>query len=339
MKTTKAIIIILLIFIIGFCAYIAIQPNSYNTQRSRVIKAPPELLYNQVNDFKSWENWFPWVKKESDIQISYPVQINGIANSYAWVGKHSNGNIKTLTENAFDSISQEVQFDDFPMSKMYWKFKSVDEGTEVTWGLRADEVPFILKFFALINGGIDTMIGPDYEQGLKTLDSLVIEKMSKFDITINGIKEYGGGFYLYKTTNANNNTISATMAQQYGSIGMFMAKNNIAVNGMPLTVYQDMNMEEGTVIMSNGIPVSEKANITDNSGILCGYIPKTKVLKTTLQGNYTNLSKAWEESMKYLAENNLEQSDIKPFEIYTNDPGNFPNPADWITEIYIPIKE
>ena len=93
-----------------------------------------------------------------------------------------------------------------------------------------------------------------------------------------------------------------------------------------------------TVIMSNGIPVSEKVTITDDSGVLCGYIPKTKVLKTTLKGNYTNLSKAWTESMNYLAENNLEQSDIKPFEIYTNDPGDFPNPADWITEIYIPLK-
>ena len=42
--------------------------------------------------------------------------------------------------------------------------------------------------------------------------------------------------------------------------------------------------------------------------------------------------------MAYLVKNNLEQSEEKPFEIYTTDPGNYPNPADWITEIYIPIK-
>ena len=55
------------------------------------------------------------------------------------------------------------------------------------------------------------------------------------------------------------------------------------MNGMPFTIYQEMNMEDGTVIMSNAIPVSQKIDITDDSGILCGYIPKTKVLKTTLK--------------------------------------------------------
>lgn len=339
MKTAKVIIIILLIFIIGSCGYIAVQPNSYDIQRSKVIKAPAELLFNQINDFKNWESWSPWVEKEPDLQITYPEQTSGIGGSYSWVGKDGPGTMKTLAVSEYDSISQEMQFGSFPPSNVYWKFDKADEGTKVTWGMKADQVPFLLKFFAVISGGMDKMIGPDYERGLEKLDSLVIKSMGKFEVSINGVKEYGGGFYLYKTTNATNDNISATMAQQYGSIGMFMAKNNIAMNGMPLTVYQDMNMDDGTVIMSNGIPVSEKINIIDDSGVLCGYIPKTKVLKTTLKGNYTNLSRAWAESMNYLAENNLEQSDVKPFEIYTNDPGDFPNPADWVTEIYIPIKK
>ncbi|WP_347922444.1 SRPBCC family protein [Pontimicrobium sp. SW4] len=340
MKTAKVIIIILLIFIIGSCGYIAVQPNSYDIQRSRVIKAPAELLFNQINDFKNWESWSPWVEKEPNLQISYPEQTSGVGGSYSWIGEDGPGNMKTLAVSPFDSISQEMQFDDFPPSNVYWKFDKVDEGTKVTWGMKADEVPFLLKFFAAISGGMDKMVGPDYERGLEKLDSLIIDSMSKFEVTIQGIKEYGGGFYLYKTTNATNENISAIMGEQYGSIHMFMAKKDIQMNGMPLTVYQDMNMDDGTVIMSNGIPVSEKITITDDSsGVLCGYIPKTKVVKTTLKGNYTNLSKAWEETMKYLTDNNIEQSNIKPFEIYTNDPGNFPNPADWITEIYIPIKE
>ena len=62
------------------------------------------------------------------------------------------------------------------------------------------------------------------------------------------------------------------------------------------------------------------------------------VLKTVLLGNYTNLTQAWAETMTHLSSNNLEASDIKPFEIYTTDPGQVPNPADWRTEIYIPLK-
>jgi effector-binding domain-containing protein len=90
--------------------------------------------------------------------------------------------------------------------------------------------------------------------------------------------------------------------------------------------------------MSNGIPVKERIKIPEGSDISINFIPKMKVLKTTLTGNYTNLPKAWEATMKHLADNNIEQSEHEPFEIYTTDPGNFPNPADWVTEIYIPIK-
>ena len=67
-------------------------------------------------------------------------------------------------------------------------------------------------------------------------------------------------------------------------------------------------MEPGNVIMSNAIPTRDKVDVAKESQVLCGYIPKTKVLKTTLKGNYTNLPKAWEETMVYLAKNNLSQS-------------------------------
>ena len=339
MRTAKIVIIIILIIFIGSCVYVAVQTNSYDVFRTRTIKAPTQLLFNEVNDFKNWEVWSPWIEKDPSIAITYPEQTSGVGGSYSWTSDDGNGTMKTLMVSPYDSISHEMKFDNFSPSTVYWQFEKVDTGTKVTWGMRANDLPFLLKFFSAISGGMDKMVGPDYERGLEKLDSVVVESMSKFEVSIEGVKEYGGGFYLYTTTNATNENISATMGQQYGKIGMFMGKNNIQMNGMPLTVYQEMNMNDGTVIMSNGIPVAEKIDIKDDSGVLCGYIPKTKVIKTVLKGNYTNLSKAWEQTMQYLADNNIEQSDIKPFEIYTNDPGNFPNPADWITEIYIPINE
>ncbi len=339
MKAAKYIIIILLIIIIGSCTYVAVQPNNYDITRTRTINAPAAVIFNNVNDFKNWESWSPWIEREPTIKITYPEQTSGIGGSYSWEGKDGIGTMKTLMASPYDSISQEMQFENFPPSNVYWKFDKTEKGTNVTWGMKSDNVPFLLKFFALFNGGMDNMIGPDYERGLEKLDSLIIESMSKYEVAINGVTEHGGGFYLYKTTNANNSNISQTMGQQYGAIGMYMGQHNIAMNGMPFTIYHDMNFENSTVIMSNAIPVTEKITITGNSDIQCGYQPKQKVLKTTLKGNYTNLPKAWQAAMKHLANNNLEQSTEKPFEIYTNDPGDFPNPANWITEIYIPLKD
>ena len=340
MKSLKYLLFLLLILVIGFSIYIAVQPNSFEVTRTRTIKAPAAVIYNNVIDFKNWEAWSSWAEADPDLVITLPENTKGVDGHYSWKDKDGIGTMKTISATANESIQQEMQFEDFPKSDVTWKFNSNNDGsTEVSWNISGENLPFMFKAFTAVMGGMEKQIAPHYERSLEKLDSIVINSMKAYNVKVNGITEYGGGFYLYKTINANNSNISSIMAQQYGSIGLFMGQNNIAMNGMPFTIYHDMNMENGTVIMSNGMPVKEKILITGDSNILCDYLPKMKVLKATLKGNYSNLSEAWKTTMTYIAENNIEQSEQKPFEIYTTDPGDFPNPADWITEIYIPIKE
>ncbi|MCC1484494.1 SRPBCC family protein [Winogradskyella immobilis] len=339
MKTLKYIIFLLLIAGIGFSIYIAVQPNSFEVSRSRVIKAPNAVVYNNVIDFKNWEAWSVWVEKDPETIITLPEKTKGIGGSYSWVDSNGSGTMKTLSITPNTSIEQELQFDDFEPSNIQWNFETTENNaTKVTWKMNSDKVPFIFKASALFSGGFEQMIGPDFERGLEKLDSIVVESTKQYSITQNGVTEYGGGFYLYKTTSANNSNISSTMGQQFGQIIAYTIKNNITPNGMPFTIYENMDLEDGNVIMSQAIPVASKITITDDSNIISGFIPKIKVLKATLKGNYTYLSEAWAQVMKYIADNNIEQTDVKPFEIYITDPDNYPNPADWITEIYIPIK-
>jgi effector-binding domain-containing protein len=57
-----------------------------------------------------------------------------------------------------------------------------------------------------------------------------------------------------------------------------------------------------------------------------------------LKGKYEHLSKAYDKAQNYIAENNLQvHPTAKMFEVYANDPGEVSNPAEWLTEIYIPI--
>jgi effector-binding domain-containing protein len=340
MKALKFIIFLLLILIIGACTYVAVQPNHYEVVRTRTIDAPAAVIYNNVIDFKNWETWSAWIEKKPDTKITYPEQTTGVGGHYSWEDDDGIGNMKTIAATPPKYIEQSLQFEDFEPSKVTWNFDATEGSkTKVTWTMKGEKVPFGFKLFAVFSGGFDNMIGPDFERGLERLDSLVVESTKKHEITVNGITEYGGGFYLYKTTNAKDSNISQKMAEQFGSLMAYITQNNIAMAGMPLTIYNEMNPENGTVIMSNGLPVNQKIEVAKDSDISCGYMQKTKVLKTTLKGNYTYLADAWDVALKYIAENNLVQSDAKPFEIYTNDPGDFPNPADWITEIYIPIME
>ena len=340
-KAIKYIFFLLLIIVIGLAIYIGVQPNSYEVTRSRDIAAPAAVIYDNVIDYKNWQEWNSWVEADPEMTITYPDKTEGVGGSYQWEDKDGVGTMTTLEAKEDELIKQQMQFAEFPPSDISWAFtpKENGAGTSVTWTIEGKDLPFMFKAFSTFMGGMEKQIAPHFERGLEKLDSVVVASMDKYEVNIEGIKEYGGGFYLYKTTNADASNISSKMGEHYGSIGAFMGQNNIQMTGMPLTVYLDMNQEDGTVIMSNGLPVSERITVPPGSDIQCGYIPKTAVLKASLNGNYNHLEKAWGEAMAYIEKNGLQTSELKPFEIYTNDPGDFPNPADWRTEIFIPIIE
>ncbi|MGC6430887.1 MAG: SRPBCC family protein [Jejuia sp.] len=339
MKAFKYIVFLILIAIIGLAIYIAVQPNEFEVSRSKTLNAPAAVVYDNVIDFKNWEAWSSWAEADPDMKITLAENTRGIGGSYQWEDKDGIGTMKNTATVANESITQEMQFADFPKSDVTWQFaQNADGTTDATWTISGKDLGFGFKMFSTLMGGMEKQIGPHYERSLEKLDSILVADMAKFDIAVNGVTEYGGGFYVYKTTSANGANISNIMAKQYGEIVGFMTQNSIPFNGMPFTIYNDMNPENGNIIMSNAIPVVNKVNVPSDSEILCGFMSNTKALKTTLKGNYTNLPKAWEAAMSHLAKNGLEQSEVKPFEIYTNDPGDFPNPKDWTTEIYIPIK-
>jgi effector-binding domain-containing protein len=338
MKALKYILLLLLIVIIGFSIYIAVQPNSFEVTRTRTINAPQSVVYNNVIDFKNWEAWNSWVEEKPEIIVTLPEQTKGIGGSYSWEDDGEIGSMKTIATEPMSSITQEMQFGENPSSDVKWKLKPNEDGTtDVTWTIKGDNMSFGFKAYVTVMGGMENIIGSHYERGLTLLDSVLQEEMKVFSIDIDGVTEYGGGFYMYKTTAATPANISQIMGRQYDEILGYMAKNNIKQTGMPFTIYNEPDAN-GNVVMSNAIPILNKVEVDDESNVLCGYIPKTKALKTTLKGNYTNLTMAWKEAYEYIANNNLEQTDIKPFEIYQNDPGIVHNPAEWITETYIPIK-
>lgn len=57
-----------------------------------------------------------------------------------------------------------------------------------------------------------------------------------------------------------------------------------------------------------------------------------------MKGNYKHLPEAYTKGRQYMEENDLQADpNGKMFEVYVTDPEETPNPANWLTEIYIPI--
>lgn len=330
----------MLIVVIGGAIYIAVQPNSFKVTRSITIKAPAEVIYNNVIDFKNWPDWLSWLEENPETTVSFPEKTNGINGSYSWEDSKGKGSMTTLEASNFTSIKQEMRFGEYPPSMVDWKFTSTHNGaTEVTWSISGENLPFDFKAFNIISGGIEKTIGPQYERSLAKLDSIVTASIKIYNITVNGTTNLSGGYYLYNTTSCKINEISNKIQELMPNLITYVKNNNIEIAGAPFINYIKWDIDNNAAIFSCCAPTSEKI-ITTNSNILTGQLPSFKAVKTTLTGNYINLTEAWDTAKKYVTDNTLEFTENGPMiEIYKTTPNETANPANWITEIYIAVKE
>ncbi|MDG3581463.1 SRPBCC family protein [Galbibacter pacificus] len=343
MRILKYLIFLFLIVTIGFAIYIAIQPDNYKVTRTTVINAPQSVLYNYINDTKEWPNWDPWYEKDPNAQLRYGEKTKGVGATYSWNGEFiGKGKIKT-TYSTIDSISQNIHFISPYESSAhdFWKLEpsNQQDATIVTWGIEG-ELGFMEKAVMLFQGGMENNIGPDFERGLKKLDSLVIADMKKYSISLIGKTEYGGGYYLYQTASSKQNEVNLATNKMFPELGAFMEQNYISPSGTPFTLFEEWDDTNNTAIFSACIPVKEKIMTPPGSMILCGYMEPGVYFKTILKGDYVNMDEAWSKTREAIKKNEIAIDPARDaFETYIKSPDEYPNPADLLSEIYIPIIE
>src|SRR5690606_21775816 len=154
----------------------------------------------------------------------------------------------------------------------------------------------------------------------------------------NGITEHGGGAYLYNTISCKLGAVETTLQHMVPKVTDFAIKTDINLAGAPFVNYLNWDEANNAAIISCCRPITERI-ITPESDMLTGPTLPFKALKTTLKGNRTNLKEAWDVARKHITENGLEFSENGPMlQVYTTDAANYPNPADWVTELYIAVK-
>lgn len=346
MKIFKYLFFLILIVIIGGSIYVATIDGNYQAEETVVMNVPTAMVFKEVNEYRTWENWGPWKEQDPNMIIDYPENTSGEGASYSWKGDKEpmDGSIKTIKVIPNKSIDQEITFET-PIGKstsdVYWRFEPIEGKTKVTWGMKGEQSFFEKIFMAFEEKSMSEMLHPMFENGLKNLNKVLTEKMKKYAINIDGVTEYGGTFYMYITTASKNNpkALSNKMEQIFPTVANFMSETDIEMSGQPITIYNQINSDNNTVIISCGIPTPTKMATPPTSEVLCDFIPKTKALKVTLKGDYSNLPEAWSKANNYLNKTDFEKNpEIAPFEIYVTDPDVEPNPANWETEIYLPIK-
>ncbi len=173
----KTILIALVLAVAAVLLYAATKPDRFRIERSVVIKAPPERIHAQVQDFKAWTAWSPWERIDPALKRTYSGPQSGKGAAYAWEGNKDVGSGRMeIVESAVPSKIV-IKLDFFAPFEAHnvaeFTFAPGEQGTTVQWAMHGPS-PYLSKLLDLVFN-MDRMVGGQFETGLSNL-KMITEK-------------------------------------------------------------------------------------------------------------------------------------------------------------------
>ena len=169
MLKTMAIIVIALIA--GVLIFAATKPDTFSVQRTASIKAPPEKVFTLINDFKRWDAWSPWEKKDPAMKRTFGATTAGKGATYAWEGNKDvgQGSMEIAESISPKRVALKLDFvKPFEAHNIVvFTLEPKDGTTNVTWAMEGP-APYFAKIIHVFLD-MDSMVGKDFEAGLASM--------------------------------------------------------------------------------------------------------------------------------------------------------------------------
>jgi effector-binding domain-containing protein/uncharacterized protein YndB with AHSA1/START domain len=336
MKALKIILFIIIGIVLLGGILTAVAPTAMKSERSIVINAPREVVWNNVVMFANQHKWSPWDKKDPNIKITLEGVDGTVGAVNKWEGNDSVGTGEQTMKKIepMNRIESELHFIKPWENKAQAYFSLSDEGgaTKVTWGFGGD-MPRPFNIMALF-ADMDKAIGADFEQGLKNLKELC-EKEAASGAT--GAKTYdiqetttGPRTFIGHKETVEMNTISAYFAEWMPKVFDAVNKAGLKIAGAPVGVYYTWDEKTMKTECMAGMPVSGakgKVGTFETVNIKGG-----KTLVIDFYGDYSELKAPHDQIGAYMEKKGYKMAG-PVVEEYITDPMTEKDPSKWHTKI------
>lgn len=139
--------------------------------------------------------------------------------------------------------------------------------------------------------------------------------------------------FLYMRSQVKPEDIATALGSMFVPVFQYATAEGIPFAGPPTARY--ISFGPGLVTIEAGMPVAGSAEGTED--IMAGSLVGGAVVSTIHKGPYDSLNEGHEALQRWMAANN-EEAGGAPWEAYLTDPGEVPDPAEWLTEIVHPLK-
>ena len=336
MKVLKILGLLLLLVIAFFLIGGAIQPTHFEYTGTTSIDAPKKIIFEKINDLRTWEEWGPWKDLDSTIAMTFGDKTKGVGASYTWTAKDDKGGKMTITEaTPYTSQKGKVEFADGYGGDSFFKLEDGPNGTtKTTWGYAWD-VPYPFNAIAVFTGGktkkdMDSMFTP----GLANLKKMC-EEANQGMYRGYRVKnmEYPGASYLMIRDKIKIAGIQQFYETNFGAIMGAMAAKGIEMAGFPCGVFYEWDEEKGMTDMAAAIPVGDKGASAAKGNIKLVEVPASKGLFIDYYGPYEGSGEAHLAMEEYGKDKGITFK-TPVIEAYASDPSTEPDTARWLTKVY-----
>jgi uncharacterized protein YndB with AHSA1/START domain len=159
--------VVLLLVAVGFFI-----PSAFKVERSAVINASPNKIYDLVVEPRKWAMWSVWNKRDPNMKITYKGPPFGMGSKWEWVSKtEGTGSMEFTRVEPDRAVEYSLLFPEYNMrSTGAIRLEPEGSATKVTWSNMGDVGGNPLKHYLTLT--MDRMIGPDFAAGLANLKAL-----------------------------------------------------------------------------------------------------------------------------------------------------------------------
>lgn len=306
----------------------------YHVERSILIDAPESTVKPLIQDFSHWNSWSPWTVAEPDCPVDIKGEPATPGHSMKWDGQIIGSGQNVLASMDDHTLNYDLAFfKPFKsQAKTAFHLQKKDGGTEVTWTMDS-QMPFFMFFMVPM---MKTMIGMDYDRGLRMLKEVAEEGQVKASTTNQGLVDLDGFSYVGLQRTVSIGEIGEKMQQDFDTLTEELVHKHDLKPDQWVSLYPKISMKKGEMTYVAAISDEGLSEASLPPQYVRGSVTPARALEVKHDGPYDFIGNAWSMGMMYLRAKKIKQAGV-PFEKYWNHPKDVA-PAELETSIYFPVK-
>ncbi|MEO7080711.1 MAG: GyrI-like domain-containing protein [Flavobacteriales bacterium] len=347
MRALKTLLIILVAVIALGAILGLIGPKRSIITRSVMIHASAPMVYAHASSLQRMEEWNPWNRKDANIKLTYSGEIGEVGQSGTWAGNEVVGNGKQAITAMVPDKQVDVQVTFMApteqIADLGLELMPMTDSTYATWTF-VRENDFFKRIYLVFND-IDTLIGPDLQEGLRRLRSLAeldaiklaeedkaktyrgfrIETVDRPEVTYAGKRDLVKG-----------NGLGAYFSKVFPQSTQAIEKADVEIAGGLTALYYKRDSVTHKTDVFAGAPIAANPDVKV-PGCEIVTVPAGKALMIAYKGSPERSEEAHEAIYDMMKAKGLKLRSAIVEEFVTG-PSQEPDTAKWVTNIYYPVE-